>query len=448
VVDFQDVVDEFNDGIYHPKAVPAMLAWAQSHWTQPGPRYLTLFGDGHWNFKGYPDVRYLPMPIFIPPYLAWADPWQGEVPSDTLYGDLNGDKLPDIAVGRIAVGSLEEANTVVNKIRAYDQGLRLASWQKRAIFVADRTDPNAGDFPVLSDSVILFNTPSDMQSQRIYLDITVPNAASARTAIASAINAGAFMVQYSGHGGPTVWSSDMMWHISNVSSLTNTAQLPLVMTFNCLDGYFVHPSGRDALAEVMHRKAGGGSIAAISPSGLGLTSDQHQFRTILLDLMFKERIVEMGEALRVAKHRYKAQGGADYLIATEMLFGDPALRAPRQEMPQPATLLSVRANAQTNGRIRVEWETATEPDTVAFTLYRAEAETGPWNTDIATLPAQGSGAAGASYAFVDHDVAEGKTYYYLLEERYVQGTSVKRLDWIRSATVPHAIRLPLLLRAS
>ena len=52
----------------------------------------------------------------IPPYLAWADPWQGEVPSDTLYGDINGDKLPEIAVGRISVGRLGDAVTVVSKI--------------------------------------------------------------------------------------------------------------------------------------------------------------------------------------------------------------------------------------------------------------------------------------------------------------------------------------------
>ncbi len=53
VADFQDVVDEFNDGIYHPRAVPTMLAWAHDHWPQPAPQFLTLVGDGHWNFKGF-----------------------------------------------------------------------------------------------------------------------------------------------------------------------------------------------------------------------------------------------------------------------------------------------------------------------------------------------------------------------------------------------------------
>ena len=50
-------------------------------------------------------------------------------------------------MGRISVGRLEDATAVVNKIKAYDEGLRVTSWQKRAIFVADRNDPNAGAFP-------------------------------------------------------------------------------------------------------------------------------------------------------------------------------------------------------------------------------------------------------------------------------------------------------------
>lgn len=285
----------------------------------------------------------------IPPYLAWADPDQGEVPSDTLYGDINGDKLPEIAVGRISVGRLGDAVTAVSKIKAYDEGARLAAWQQRAIFVADRNDPNSGDFPAVSDDVIQHNTPSDLVAQRIYLGVTVSDDASARAAIASAINAGAFMVQYTGHGAIPRWSGESIWRTTDVASLTNTSRLPLVMTFNCLDGYFAWPSDPatfsdtvDAMAEVMQRKAGGGSIAAISPSGLGYTSYQLAFRKTLLDVMFKSSVREIGEALRIAKNLYYDPHDeyTGYLIATEMLFGDPAMRLPQQASHLYLPLLS------------------------------------------------------------------------------------------------------------
>ena len=140
VVDIQDAYDEFNDGIYHPKAVQAMMKWAAGHWQAPAPAYLTLFGDGQWNFKNYNPVVYPGGPNHIPPYLAWEDPWQGEVPVDARYGDLNDDRLPDIAVGRIAVDTVEEATTVVDKILAYDENTRAADWQRRAVFVSDNAD--------------------------------------------------------------------------------------------------------------------------------------------------------------------------------------------------------------------------------------------------------------------------------------------------------------------
>jgi hypothetical protein len=43
----------------------------------------------------------------------------------------------------------------------------------------------------------------------------------------------------------------------------------------------------------MQRKSGGGSIAAISPAGLGYTADQLAFRKILLDVMFKDNVREV-----------------------------------------------------------------------------------------------------------------------------------------------------------
>ena len=56
-----------------------MLIWGTGHWPAPAPAYLTLVGDGHYNFKGYnPDV-YGTAPNPLPPFLAWIDPWQGEV---------------------------------------------------------------------------------------------------------------------------------------------------------------------------------------------------------------------------------------------------------------------------------------------------------------------------------------------------------------------------------
>ncbi len=337
VVDAQDAYDEFNDGIYHPKAIPAMLTWAHAHWPPPGPQFLTLMGDGHWNFKGYNTAVYPAPPIMIPPYLAWVDPWQGEVPADTLFGNIAGNDVPEVSVGRLAVNTLDEATTVVNKIIAYDEGMRSQPWQRRALFVADNAD-SAGDFPGLSDQIIADYLPSDVVPTRIYLGITHADAASAKSAIRDAINTGTWMVQYSGHGAPERWAHEYIWTKDDVPSLVNDGMFPLVYTFNCLDGYFAHTDpARVSIAETMQRRAGGGSIGAISPSGLGLTYDQHNFRKLLMEAIFHDGIREVGTALTVAKQRYAAVYGLNYLVYTQILFGDPAMQLPWADaaVPQP-----------------------------------------------------------------------------------------------------------------
>ena len=49
---------------------------------------------------------------------------------------------------------------------------------------------------------------------------------------------GILMLQYSGHGDYDRWSRKSIWNTTDVYGLQNGALLPLVMTFNCKDGYF------------------------------------------------------------------------------------------------------------------------------------------------------------------------------------------------------------------
>ncbi len=326
VVFFQDLVDEFNDGIYHPRAVTNFLTWTQTQWPDPKPRYVVLFGDGNWNFKGYNPAKYPIEPIIVPPYLAWEDPWQGEVPDDNRYADLDDDGNPELALGRIPVNNMEEANAVVDKLTAYDENERSQFWQRIAVFIAD-DDPPVGDFAGDSDLIINNYLPPDVIPQRIYRNITHSDIASVRQAIADAINSGAFMVQYAGHGSPDTWMKGVGWSVQDVENLSNAGMYPLFSTFNCLDGYFAYP-GRPSIAETTLRKADAGSIAAFSPTGLGATSEQTPFRETLMEVIFQDDVRTLGDALLLTKQRYFQHRGRHYLIETMTLFGDPTLTLP------------------------------------------------------------------------------------------------------------------------
>jgi hypothetical protein len=335
VADLQDVYDEFNEGILNPEAVQNMLIWGAAHWPGPPPAYLTLVGDGHFNFKGYnPDV-YGTAPDPLPPFLAWVDPWQGEVAADALYGDLNGDGVPEVAVGRLAVNTLAEANIVVDKIAAYDETLRSVPWQRQALFVADNPD-SAGDFPRLSDEIIAGYLPADLAVTRAYLPgtpavpATAEQIAATRKVISDTLQAGVWLLQYTGHGALDGWAGERLLTTVDVPGLTNGVKLPVEMVFNCLDGYFIHPlPSRQGLAETLQRQPGGGAVAAISPSGLGITQDQQAFRKILMTILFKDNVRDLGTALTETKRQFYATNGPNYLIETMTLFGDPAMQLPQ-----------------------------------------------------------------------------------------------------------------------
>ncbi len=362
-----------------------MLAWAQTNWVKPAPAYLTLLGDGHWNFKSYNLGLYGTAPELVPPYMVFEDPWNGLVPADGLYGDINGDDIPDIAVGRIPVNDLTEAQTVLNKIIAYDdpytETLRTAAWQKQSVFVADVADPNAGNFPQLSDDIIRDYLPADQTPQRIYLPSAVPpDPANTKAAIAAAINAGAFMIQYTGHGAVWRWSGSAIWTTSDVPGLINGSLLPVEMTFDCLDGMFSDPRPANwSLAEVMVRRPGGGTVASLSPAGLSLVGEQTPLRQRVMDTLFKQGVRELGRALTIAKQRFyiELQGGSgrpDTLIYTMTLLGDPAMRIPDSGDRPKAPLASAM---RSDSSLALSWPAVTynisnEPTTITgYGIWRS-----------------------------------------------------------------------------
>ena len=56
------------------------------------------------------------------------------------------------------------------------------------------------------------------------------------------------MMSYVGHGGAAVWASENVLNSWDPPKLLAQSRQPLMMTFNCLNGYFVAPN-YDALAE-------------------------------------------------------------------------------------------------------------------------------------------------------------------------------------------------------
>ena len=76
--------------------------------------------------------------------------------------------------------------------------------------------------------------------------------------------------------------------------------------------------------------------------------------------------------------------------------------------------------------LTISWETESELDIIGFNLLRSESEDGPYekiNPEL--IPPANDPNVGGEHTYVDHDVVNGVTYFYILETIDRLGNSSK-----------------------
>jgi hypothetical protein len=313
-VAIEDVYSEFGFGEERPDAIREFLTYAYHHWRGPSLRYVLLLGDATYDFKDYlgTGVTNQVPPSMVRTSYLWTA-------SDASYASVHGpDDLPDLAVGRLPAATAEEARAMVSKILAYESEGYLS--RGAVVLVADDADA-AGDFE--RDAEDLASGPLSARSPRkIYLGRL--GTQETRAEIAGAFDDGASLVSYLGHGGIHLWASENVFDTSRIEALSPAAEKPLVLTLNCLNGYFHFPYF-DSLAEALVKAEDKGAIAAFSPSGLSLNGSAHLYHQALLRELLSGRHARLGDAVVAAQTAYADSGAFPELLRIYHVLGDPAL---------------------------------------------------------------------------------------------------------------------------
>jgi hypothetical protein len=273
-----------------------------------------LLGDATYDFKDYLKTG---SENQVPSYpLKTTFLWTA---SDPTYTFVNGDDvLPDMAIGRLPASSVESLRDMVTKIVDYETGDTLPD--ARVVLIADNAD-RAGNFRADAEKLAI-GTLSGRNIKKIYLDEMDRVAAS--TAIIDAFDQGAFLMSYIGHGGIGLWAAEDIFNTSRVESLSPQAHQPLVLTMNCLNGYFHFPYF-DSLSEKLLGSADKGAIATFSPSGLSLNRPAQIYQRAILRELYQGEHARLGDAVLAAQGSYAEAGIFPELLAIFHLFGDPAL---------------------------------------------------------------------------------------------------------------------------
>ncbi len=348
LVDVEDIYDEFNHGIQHPRSLHDFIKWAYDNWPEPRPRFVLLAGDASWDFKNltaddshYADWTYRPGEArnFVKnsssSYEDMADinhrnlvpTWgyrtsQGHAASDNWLVCVDGDDIyPDLAAGRIPVTEPDEMATVIEKTIAYADHGPAGPWRKKLLFI---TNESKG-FQRASDTTSEVFEDRGYTAQKIYPSHEETANEEHTQNMVRAFDEGLLMVQFLGHGGRYIWRTgppDLkknhdLFTLEHLDTLAVTKKLPFVISLTCYSAPFDHPTA-DSIGEKLLRMDGKGAIGVFAASWRN--SPSSSMGRIVMDELTTPGAT-IGEALMRAKHRLRSPT----LVETYNLLGDPAI---------------------------------------------------------------------------------------------------------------------------
>lgn len=322
-VPIEQIYDGFGEGAATPDSIKHFLKYAVENWSQPAPRYVLIVGDATVDFWGFlarrADDPVEPPLNQVPPYLVPVN-FGGETVSDARLGDVDGDFVPDLAIGRWPVDSAEAVRQLIARTIRYEA----AAGPEHAIFAIDDSSP---EFASLVDSLLTSSAFPGDSIQRLI----GPQPA----ALANSWHEGAWLATYAGHGSLQLWSKDEMLSVATLPSLLAPDVQPIVLQLTCLTGLFAHPQ-ITSLSEAMLTNANGPSLI-VAATSLTLSTHQEPFAAALLDALLDPSVSRMGDALQLARGALDVDNvGLREINDTFTLFGDPSTHISRPQVPAPA----------------------------------------------------------------------------------------------------------------
>lgn len=158
----------------------------------------------------------------------------------TTYGDVtdlyyacldDGGWIPDAFLGRFSVQTTGQCVTMAQRVIDYENSVGVQSWVQGAVFIAssDNSSVSEGTHNYCIETYL---DPRGYNSTKVY-----PTQGGNAAQAVAAINAGASMLTFSGHGSQTSWG-DMSFGSSDFNQLTNDGMFPGVLSHACLTGAY------------------------------------------------------------------------------------------------------------------------------------------------------------------------------------------------------------------
>jgi len=364
VIDVQDVYDEFNHGIVHPRAIRDLIANAYENWAPPKPRFVLLVGDASWDVdrderddSDYADWSYQAregtregfLKNGSTPYATGPDDRgliptgsyksaQGHAASDNYFVALDAEDFkPYLAIGRFPVVEPAELDAIVDKTVRYVEESGVGPWRRKLLWISNEAEY----IQRTTDKLASEQQKQGFTAGKVYPLKSEKSNEQHQERLLDAFAEGQLVVHFHGHGGRYIWRTGPtdykknrdLFNLDHLDMLEPSSRLPVVLSMTCFSAPFDHPLA-DSIGEKFLRLPDRGAIVVLAASWRN--SPATVFSRSLLEELTKPQSI--GEAILTAKQSVPRRD----MVETYNLLGDPAVRV---AAPQSRLELEVVADA-------------------------------------------------------------------------------------------------------
>lgn len=309
VVDVTQIYQQFGNGEPDPDAIRAYLRFAAA---ARGTRYVLLVGGDTYDYHDYLQIG---SQSFIPTLYRQTSDVVHFAPLDSVFGDLDDDGVPDIAVGRLPVRSAAELALVIGKILAAE-----APVSGRSAVLASGASDSGNSFPGLSETFAA-ELPGTWTFTRA--DVDSLGVAGARNVLLQGWASNPDLVGFVGHSAPGQWTFDPLITVNDLATLAGTTAVPAVLQWGCWNTYFVSPNA-NSLGQALLLQGTQGSAAVFGSASLTDIANHSALASEFYSGLSSG--VRLGDALLQARKTLAAAGRrAIETQAGGNLLGDPAM---------------------------------------------------------------------------------------------------------------------------
>lgn len=339
VVDIDEIFNEFSGGMVDPTGLRNFIKYAYDNWSIT-PEYVLLLGDGTYDYKNIEKYNN----NFVVTYQYDYSNFNENIynlstySTDDYFVRVDGEDLKtDLALGRLPVNSVDEAETVIDKIKYYETQSDLDSWRNRITLLADdgytSTGWDGADHTDASERIANEHIPSSFYLDKIYMatyaaQITgngrrIPQVTKD---LLQSINDGTLIVNFIGHGSPEVWTHEYILEKNTfIPQMKNNRYFALIAG-TCDFSYADNPSDQSG-AELFVLKKDAGAIISFASNRLVWSNQNHDMLNAFYDKLFystkdsNNLPISIGKAIYLTK-----QFRIDVNDQKYHLLGDPSIR--------------------------------------------------------------------------------------------------------------------------